>query len=158
MRFGLKGVKGLLLNYVIVSTLLLPVAFAQVNQTISLTQDQIDFFDHFFRTLGNPSQRPERLQLLERATVHKFGLSNSDALILDAVAKQYASEASQFNQSVLAIAGGRTVLEESDRVALENLNLQRIQVVITLTGQFLAQISPASAANVLKIVKAGGPR
>lgn len=131
--------------------------FGQSGPTTGLTTDQLAFFDHFFRTVGDPTQTTITLQLRERDAALLFGFNQSETAALHSLAQQYLAAASQFNQSVLAIAGGKTEISNSDRVNLDNLNVKRQQIVAQLANSLLQQISPATAARFLNVIAKGRP-
>jgi hypothetical protein len=138
--------------------LLATTSFGQSVPSSSLTPSQAAFFDHFFRTIGDPMQTSTTLQLRERDAVLMFRLSQSETATLHALGQQYLTAASQFNQGVQSVAANKAALTGSDRASLESLNAQRQQVVATLATELLKEISPTSAAYILSIIENGRPQ
>jgi len=119
--------------------------------------DQLAFFDHFFSLLGDPTQSPDTLQSREQNAALMFRFNQGEASKLHILAQQYLAAALAFNQSVLATTENKAVLSDSERTNLQNLNLQREQLIARLATNLLQEISPASAARFLALVAKGRP-
>lgn len=137
--------------------LLLIVAFETVGMGQSsqsqpqLTPSQFRFFNHLFKNIADPDedpthgQDPSVFQRREQTDVTRYGLNATEAAILLAAAQRYYAFASQANQAVIAIAGGKTDLSESDRAALANIEQQRTTLITQLGTALLTQVTPQTA-------------
>jgi len=115
----------------------------------ALTQDDIEYFRHILLSVTNLSENPNDLARKEQAYVGQFGFSQAEAKIFHAVAEEFRAGLLQLKNAATPIVAGKDwKISDADRARMNELAVQRDQLVVRLATRLLNDVGPAAAQRM----------
>jgi len=119
-------------------------AFGQSSQSPATT-NELQYFRFMLMNLASIDHGVDAIALYERALIRQFGFNQQESALVHAAAMRLNALQRQLRSSSQAIRNGKNKLSGGDVGALERLDAQREQLIITLSNEILNSVRPETA-------------
>ncbi len=141
------------MRYLALAVLLISSAFGQTAQTTQTAQApataaELKFLRFLLLNVASIDHSPDAIASYENSLVLQFGLSTQESSAIHSAGQTLNTTLAQLRQSTQSLLAGKTSLSVTDIAALQSINAQREQTIVTLANQILNSVGSLTASRL----------